>query len=159
MNPVVFYGACPEKQEHDAAYRLLEIAVSESCGIPSLPEIRRSETGKPFFPRYPSIHFNLSHSLGGILCGIHDAPLGVDIERLRTAPAHLRGDLTDAEFFLQWTWKEATIKQRGLGLAALLSPVELSPLCVHSTTHFPPYLLAVCPSYAAEICWVRHNLL
>lgn len=52
-------------------------------GVSPLPEIARRKGGKPYFPQYPHLHFNLSHTRGLCLCGLSDHPVGVDIEALR----------------------------------------------------------------------------
>ena len=60
---------------------LLKREIGRRLGMPP-QEVRftLSENGKP---QFPGIHFNLSHS-GGVLClAFHDAPVGVDIERIR----------------------------------------------------------------------------
>ena len=47
---------------------LLALAVRETWGLSPLPEIACQEGGKPYFPGYPGLHFNLSHSGDLALC-------------------------------------------------------------------------------------------
>lgn len=86
--------------------------------------------GKPFLADYPALHFNLSHTPGGVLCGLSSRPVGVDIERLRPFPDRVEERcFTLAERawagedpvrrLTVWTRKEAAAKWTGAGLAAL----------------------------------------
>ncbi|WP_347563656.1 4'-phosphopantetheinyl transferase superfamily protein [Pseudoflavonifractor sp. 524-17] len=92
------------------------------------------------------LHFNLSHSGPFALCGVGDAPLGVDIEAIRPRrPALPRYIMSDREFrwyeaqggrwedfYTLWTLKESICKYTGQGLdraarrieAPLLAPGE-----------------------------------
>jgi 4'-phosphopantetheinyl transferase len=107
--------------------------------------------GKPCFPDRPDICFNLSHSHGAAVCALHHLPVGIDVERLRTPPKRLAGGMTDEAFFRLWTAKEATIKRQGLGLGALLRPLEPDPLCQCLEGLLDGWVVTVCPSEAADI--------
>ena len=48
-----------------------------------LPALTYNKYGKPAFAEHPEVQFNLSHTRGAVLVGIHDRPIGVDIERIR----------------------------------------------------------------------------
>jgi len=128
------------------AAELLARAVEAFSGLKPLPQISRLPGGKPFFPAYPQLHFNLSHSGSFALCAVADVSLGVDIETVRPRGAHLpRYTMSDAEyrwyvaqgarwadFYTVWTCKEARAKLEGTGLncppreiaVPLLSPGE-----------------------------------
>ena len=59
---------------------LLRRALREEFGLTELPRIETGEKGKPFFPDYPKIHFNLSHCKYAVACALDSAPVGVDAE-------------------------------------------------------------------------------
>lgn len=117
-------------QGEDKAYGLLAELLAAEYGLPGLPQLARASGGKPFFPQLPALHFNVSHSGGLALCGAGDAPLGVDIERVRPRRAGLaRYICTPAEYawyealgggweslYTIWTLKEARVKCTGRGL-------------------------------------------
>ena len=93
MDLVVYGAVGPKESERELAYRLLELALQREYGLDSLPEIRRAAGGKPYFPQYPHIHFNLSHSRGAAVCALSGEPVGVDVELLRPPPRRLAGEM------------------------------------------------------------------
>lgn len=151
MELVIYTALGKEGTEHDLAYRLLALAMERELGLHSLPEIAREPDGKPFFPSQPDICFNLSHSYGAAVCVLHDKPVGVDMEKLRSAPKRLSAGMEDEAFFRLWTAKEATIKRQGLGIGALVRPLEPDPLCRCVEGLLDGYIVTVCPSEHTEI--------
>lgn len=151
MAVFVYAARCAEGEEHEAAYRLLAYAAASKTGSASLPRILREEGGKPFFPDYPALCFNLSHSYGAVVCALHDEAVGVDIEKIRSAPRRLAGGMDDRAFFLSWTAKEATVKRRGQGVGALLRDMMPDPLCRSYEDVLPGWIITVCPSRETEI--------
>lgn len=150
------YGACFDGgTEHDAAYRLLALALERELGISKLPAIAREEGGKPYFPACPEICFNLSHSRGAVVCALHDKPVGVDVEKIRPAPRRLAEGMEDEAFFHLWTAREATVKRGGESAARLLRPFEPDPLCRTLEGLLDGYAVTVCPSEAAAVRTVR----
>jgi 4'-phosphopantetheinyl transferase len=107
------------------------------------------EQGKPHlvFPPDTGIHFNLSHSGGGLaVVGVsRRAPLGIDIERIddgidtarvardyfAAGEANRIARAPEAErqaiFFSYWTCKESFIKACGGGMSIPLADFEISP--------------------------------
>ncbi len=155
MNVFLYAAQGGAESEHELALRLLAMAVTQALGLPSLPEISREAGGKPFFPSRPDVCFSLSHSRGAAVCAVHNRPVGVDIEKIRPAPARLAAGMADEAFFRLWTAKEATIKRQGLGVEALLRPMEPDPLCRCAEDLLEGYIVTVCPSEEAELRTVR----
>lgn len=128
------------EREHEAGRRLLAFAVREEYGLEALPAIDRGDYGKPFFPDYPGIHFNISHSGSHAVCVLGEARLGVDIEEPRAVRASMwRRVLTEREqdwlsgrsdkeesFLRLWTLKEAYAKAVGKGLGLNFTAMEFS---------------------------------
>ena len=112
------------------AYGLLAELLAAEYGLPGLPELERQAGGKPFFPHWPDLHFNLSHSGDLALCGVGAAHLGVDIEVIRPRRAGLARYICSPEeyawyeelggdwesLYTIWTLKEARVKCTGEGL-------------------------------------------
>jgi len=155
MELTVYAAFCPTGTEHAAVYRLLAEAMRRERGLSTLPEIAREPGGKPYFPTHPDLCFNLSHSHGGVVCALHGMPVGVDIEKLRSAPRRLAGGMDDEAFFRLWTAREATIKREGKGVAELLRPFDPDPLCRTLDALLEGYLITVCPSAPSDIRAVR----
>lgn len=53
----------------------------ESCAWMKALQILSETQGKKIFPKYPEIHFNLSHSGHRIVCILSDVPVGIDMEQ------------------------------------------------------------------------------
>jgi len=151
MDIVVYAALCPQGQEHEAAYGLLRLALEREFGLAALPAIERGEKGKPRFPDCPHICFNLSHSHGAVVCAIHDEEIGVDVERLRPAPARLAQGMEDEAFFRRWTACEATIKRQGKDWRSLLAAAEPDENCRCVEDILPGWIVTVCPSERAAI--------
>lgn len=123
--PMKLYGAkkCPTRD-------FLAQVMKTEYGLSPLPELARTELGKPFFPDLPQIRFSVSHSKSLILCALSDRPVGVDIEDIRprrdslpeyalTQPEWERYQSLGGDwpaFYVLWTRKEAWCKYTGQGL-------------------------------------------
>ena len=117
--------------DHLRAYDLLELAAREVWGWQTLPELARTQEGKPYFPALPDHYFNLSHSEHLVLCALDSAPVGVDIQVIKRtwrpglpkrvcserelAWLEQQDDLW-AAFTQLWTLKECQVKYTGTGL-------------------------------------------
>ena len=121
------------------ARELLALAAKEHWGLSPLPEIARHEGGKPFFPGYEDLHFNLSHSGELALCALDGAPVGADIQVVKEwrpslprrvcSPAELawledQPELWPA-FTRLWALKEARSKESVNGLTALIRNIRI----------------------------------
>ena len=112
------------RREPLCAYLLLRLALRETCGWETLPDISLSHQRKPCFHDHPDVHFNLSHTSGAVLVGVSDAPIGVDIERIRpmspNALRRLAPGMEERDFFPCWVRREARAKLQGHHMDALL---------------------------------------
>lgn len=116
--------------EEGDAWALLARLLKERFALERLPTVARTAEGKPWFPKYPQLHFSLSHSRGLALCGEGGYPLGVDVERVRPRREGLARYVLSAlefawfqrqggdwgSFCTLWTLKEARVKCTGAGL-------------------------------------------
>ncbi|MCL2409264.1 MAG: hypothetical protein FWC96_06580 [Oscillospiraceae bacterium] len=102
----------------EAVYSLLEYAYLTEYGD-SLPEIKKTPNGKPYFPARADIHFSLSHTKTHVLCAISATPVGVDIESPRTiSPRAVKFFASAKELSMfdpldLWVLKESYIKLIG----------------------------------------------
>ena len=113
------------RDPHEAGLALLQAL----CGR-ALPQIRRTQRGKPYFvddPRY----FSISHTKSHIFCALSDRPIGIDAEEadrnIKLSLAEKILSPSESQQFLQasdpqralltfWVLKEAAAKCSGEGL-------------------------------------------
>ena len=121
---------------HDAAYRLLARLVGQP-----LPEIRRTEQGKPYFPE-GKCHFSLSHTVRHAFCCVSERNVGIDAEEIgrkidprlgkrwlsesERARLEAARDREDALLRL-WVLKESYAKLTGRGIGNYLKDTDFSP--------------------------------
>ena len=67
----------------------------------------------------------------------------------------VQGWMTDEEFFRLWTAREATVKRRGQGIAALMRGEAPDPLCRCLPDLLPGWVVTVCPSVDAPVRALR----
>lgn len=140
----------------DVLVRLL--AARQWGGEPQMRRIGTAPGGKPVFLEAPDHHFNVSHTSGGIVCGLSRHPVGVDIERERPV-----SDRVAARWFTPeeqawaaedparrltlWTRKEAAAKWSGEGLASGIRAVNTLEAPWESrliSRACAPFILSVC---------------
>lgn len=106
------------------AYAILRQALWELYRWKDLPEIGLTAQGKPRFPAFPTVHFNLSHTSGAVLVGLSDEPVGVDIEKIRPVSERAMKRLADVAsekaFFQSWVRREARFKRSGTGVSTMM---------------------------------------
>ena len=104
------------------AYGALHLALQRQYDFYGFPPIAIAEGGKPYFPDYPNIQFNLSHTEGAVVCAVNQTPVGVDLERSRP-PAdnilHYYHFTESRDFWEMWVRRESIAKYHGQGFAAL----------------------------------------
>ena len=111
------------------SYMSMAELLSEHFGIKGMPDFRYNANGKPFLAESPSIHFNISHCQGGIICAASDRPVGVDIETVqfddklarfvlseREYQEVISSEKPDIRFTEYWTMKESKVKLSGTGI-------------------------------------------
>lgn len=148
LPPVRQMGRPTEKQTEALwAYGLLLALLRERYGRRTLPDVARSAAGKPYFPSYPTVCFSLSHTEGAAAAAVSDAPVGVDIQRVRPLSdrARRRAPSTAEAFFRDWVRWEARAKRTGGGL---LTMVRREPPPAEGEVYTP---LAAFPGYEAGV--------
>lgn len=112
------------RQEPLCAYFILRQALLEQYGWREFPNIALTNRGKPYFPDYPEVQFNLSHTAGAVLVGLSGKPLGVDIEHIRPVSQRAMRRLADVDtredFFRNWVRREARAKRSGEGVGTMI---------------------------------------
>ena len=154
------------RREIICAYALLQFALRSLLDWSALPEIAKTSFGKPYFPAYPDVHFNISHTDGAVMVGISPRPIGVDIEK--THPVGRRvmrrvmgignaeaGNLT--AFFRAWVAMESCGKRDGGGVLRILrdAPDALSDAGYSPLETFPDYFAGVAVSAGCTLGAVR----
>lgn len=114
---------------HRAGVELLERMYRQQFGE-VLPEIRRTDRGKPYFPD-KNIHFSISHTPNHVFCVLAPVPVGLDAEEMdRKVDPRLAEKILSEEELAQyrsaadqnralltfWVLKEAEAKLSGQGL-------------------------------------------
>ncbi len=128
-----------ELDGHTAAYALLATLFREATGRP-LPEIARTDRGKPYFPN-EALHFSLTHTKGYAFCALSDCPVGIDAEELtrRVNPGLAEKILSPGEkaqyekaadknkaLLTFWVLKEAAAKCTGEGICSYPNKTDFS---------------------------------
>ena len=126
------------------ARALLFYGLRIEYGFEKFPVMERSLWGKPYFPEYPDICFNYSHSDAGIFVGLHRSNLGVDIqgqkpfrqglvERIASDGEKLwlqaqPQNQQELQFARLWCLKEAYVKYTGTGIRSSLKSPDFSSI-------------------------------
>lgn len=143
-----------------AAYGALRAALEELYGWRTFPPMAFNRYGKPWFPAHPDVCFNISHTRGAVLVGVHDQPLGVDIEKLRPISERtmrcIADTATEEGFFRAWVRRESRAKWSGEGLTRVRG--EDAPLPGERLLYpdvFDGYAACVCTHSAAALAPLR----
>ena len=109
-----------KRREPLCAYLILRHALWEQYRWRELPPIRLTSLGKPYFPDFPEVHFNLSHTTGAVLVALSGEPVGV--ERLCLA---LDIDRITADSVCQRLADAYRYERRGIRLVRLDNSYQL----------------------------------
>ncbi|MBR3560511.1 MAG: 4'-phosphopantetheinyl transferase [Oscillospiraceae bacterium] len=149
------------RQEPLCAYAVLYMATRSLCGWKKLPEMRYNRYGKPEFADYPELQFNISHTRQAALVGLHEEPIGVDIEKLRPVSERtmqrIAGTASQQEFFERWVRREARGKWTGAGISSIREEEKgalRGERIVYLDT-FPGYAACLCTHSDARIRHVK----
>lgn len=100
--------------------------------------MQRGEQGKPYFPAFPSVFFNISHTGSYGACAVANVDCGLDIQEIRAVKSErlLQRTLSeeefafvaaskerDREFCRFWTKKESFLKLSGEGITRDLKQI------------------------------------
>lgn len=122
------------------AYILLRYALIEEKGVDEKVEFEFGPYGKPFIKGMPELQFNLSHSAEGIVCGLANSPVGVDIadidasnldcmkSAMHPCEQHAIKNSNDkARTFARfWSMKESFFKYIGTGIDGSIKSLDFS---------------------------------
>lgn len=121
--PDIFRDECRfgfDNNENFTKYQLK--CHSEHPSAHCYPEFAYGENGKPYLKNNEAVHFNISHCKNSIVCAIHSADIGVDIQDVRAPrPALLNKfeglfSANAEEFTKKWSELEAVGKLIGTGI-------------------------------------------
>ena len=153
-----------KRREVLCAYALLRYALWEQYRWRELPQLKRTSLGKPYFPDFPTVHFNLSHTGGAVLVGLSDQMLGVDLEKIRPVSERsmrrIADVATEKAFFQSWVRREARAKRGGTGIGTMLAsetPLQSGEYFTFLET-FPGYVAGVASRSPAPPKLRRYSL-
>ena len=138
----MIFASCPleTRSGHEAAYALLAQLYRQETGG-SLPPIRRTDRGKPYFEN-SAYHFSISHTQKHAFCALSRENIAMDAEELdRNIDLRLADKILSpsekARFdaaldkrralLTLWVLKEATAKLSGEGLRGYPNHTDFSP--------------------------------
>lgn len=131
-------GEHPYQKEHRIGRMLLRDGLKKWYGLDLTEEeleesLVKDPYGKPRFREWDSIHFNISHCDGIVVCAFSEKEIGIDVEKIQDfTEAMAKKILTEKEqkilqkyaadpkeqnrrFYRFWTLKESYLKWKGRG--------------------------------------------
>ncbi len=100
----------------------------------------KNEHGKPYLASNLNLYFNMSHTRNAVVCGVSEASIGIDIERITDPCLEILPSCFHKEeikilethseeckynFYKIWTQKEAYTKCDGIGICQDLSKINV----------------------------------
>lgn len=143
------------------AYAILYMATRTLFHWKKLPPMRYNRYGKPEFDGYPDVQFNISHTRQAVLIGLHNEPIGVDIERIRPVSERsmqrIAGTTSRQAFFESWVRRESRSKWSGTGISSIREEENNSrrdERIIYLDT-FPEYVACLCTHSSAHVAEVK----
>lgn len=160
------------RKQSVAAELLLRKVLSTVFHVDTFPEIWLNEHGKPFFKDRPDIFFNLSHCSEGVICGVSDTEIGVDIQDYRPVSSAViqrvlcteeqeylkRNTDVEVAFAVLWSRKEAYLKMTGRGISEGMANFNALDRTEITTHEFEKYAVSVCNARGETCAVERMNL-
>lgn len=136
-----------QREQTRIGRQLLSRGLQTEYGISELPAISLGLFGKPFFPDYPGIHFNISHCRRAVVCIISEKEVGIDVECVDRFDQDLAQYISNPRefekiiksqdpalaFAICWTRKESYCKLTGKGLD---TRKEIQDILINNTAIF-----------------------
>lgn len=135
------------------------------------PSFSAEKNGKPYLADYPNINFNISHCNNAVCCIFGGAPVGVDIQEVRSF--NMRSALKvcsdeeieriknsaepDLEFCRIWTVKEALSKLSGDGISRDMKTLSAKGAFL-MTSFLAPDTYLTAASYSPDTDFSVHRL-
>ena len=156
-DPIVYFSTANNFPSSEAFFREI---LSSNLGLDDDQlRICRSAYGKPSLEGHSSVHFNISHTAGAIVCAVSDRPVGIDMEKKRKINLRVMNwfftdqertyvlyekDKQDERFTQIWTMKEAYVKYTGKGLAESFEEFDVLGMEDLQTFKHQHYHIAIC---------------
>lgn len=157
--------------ESGCAWKLLW-KIMDNMGVPSETPVAYGPEGKPYFPEWPEVHFNLSHSGGLAACAVSHRAVGIDIQKLRPCKKEIllhfsqkeqiymeqyKGKEWEEAMIWLWTRKESYMKYTGKGFKLGLdsfSALGDTGECFFETRRLEQgYYVTVCGAQGEQVRW------
>lgn len=127
--------------EHRLGRKLLEYGLKKEFGRSYI--VTEEANHKPFLLEAPHIDFNISHTMGLVVCAIGNRDIGIDAELIRPFEERLLRrvcskkeqdyvlevddiQIREERFFRLWTLKESFVKAIGRGIAFSLKDISFT---------------------------------
>lgn len=134
-------------------------------GLTPPVRLARNEAGRPYFPDYPALDFNITHTKGNAFCVLSDeGRVGIDAESIRdmkdaprVADRFFSEGERQMEFFTAWTRKESYLKYLGDGfsvpggIAAI--DTTMQPGIAFHTRELAGCRVTVCTDVGKQVDW------
>lgn len=136
------YSSNKNKLNCLASYLLLWFALKQNNISKSPPYFTYGNNNKPYIAQNNSIFFNISHTIGCVICAISDSEIGVDVEKIRPINLNISRKIctpseqklfnqssNQSNFLLEiWTKKESYVKMNSGSIFSDYSKIDTTTL-------------------------------